>query len=134
MTTGNDIHPFIGLHEGKEFQLLDAGRKHIAFFYEIIPDKYFIYKERNEFGCIEWEDEVTGRYGSKVVIPYVILYRRTHRQDAERLAVLKKSDGSAYHQSEEYEVGKILSYSQEAVEYYIARSNYNRKIRMNTKT
>lgn len=45
-------HPLIGPHEGKEFELIDQGLKHVALFCEIIPDLYHSFTQRPDFGCI----------------------------------------------------------------------------------
>lgn len=114
------MNKLIGPHEGKELALLDSGEKHVALFYEIIPDQYYSYKKMKEYCAIEFTKfaEVEGR---RHPIQYAILYRKCHRENALRLAEIIKSDYENYDMNLEREIGRILCYSNEAIEAFIAK-------------
>lgn len=122
--------PLIGPHEGREFELLDRGLKHVAFFCEIIPDDYHNYKAQEPYDVIEWQRTVRHRHGYDVQIPYCVIFRKTHRQQAERLYELNqlfyKGD---YRPDHEYEIGDILSYPKKSVEAFVQKIKKNRKAR-----
>lgn len=113
----------LGPHEGKEFSLLDSGQKHVAFFCDLIPDAYYEYRNRDEYETIEFSKKhKTDK--REIIVPYVILFRKIHREDAEKFAsILRHGYDDYYNKGEaiERENGRILSYSAEAIEYYINR-------------
>lgn len=117
------LGPHIGPHEGKEFALLDSGQKHVAFFHDLVPDAYYEFRDRDEYETIEIPQTVMID-DREVIIPYRILFRKSHRQDAEKFAaILRQGYDDYFNQGEaiERENGRILSYPQPAIEYYINR-------------
>lgn len=113
------MHELLGPHEHKEFKLLQAGVKHVALFCDIIPEDYFFYKHKSEYGYIEFEKDMIVK-NEKVNIQYAILYKNNHSIEAARLEEILKYHSDEYVESIEREIGKILSYSNEAIEYYLA--------------
>lgn len=113
----------LGPHEGKEFSLLDSGQKHVAFFCDLIPHAYDDYRDRDEYEAIEFSKTHKTDKG-EIIVPYVILFRKSHRKDAKKLeATLKQGYEDYFNKGEaiERENGRILSYSEEAIDYYINR-------------
>lgn len=120
----------LGPHEGKEFILLDNGQKHVAFFSDLVPDAYYEFRDREEYDVIEIPQ--TARSGKREIsFSYRILFRKTHREDAEKFAaILAQGYDDYFNKGEaiERENGRILSYSEEAIEYYINRLRRHGKI------
>lgn len=120
----------IGPHEGKEFALLDKGQKHVAFFHDVIPDAYYEYRDRDEYDVIEFSKSAkTGN--REIIVPYVILFRKTHRDDAEKFASIVQQGYQDFFKlgaAIVREQGRILSYPEPAVEYYISRLRGRGKI------
>lgn len=120
----NDMTNLLGPHEGIEFKLLDAGEKYVAFFCEIIPDQFYSFQRDPEYGSFEWVKGTPAK-GAMIDISYAILFRKSHEKQATRLKSLVQSAQFSF--ETEREIGEILSYSNEAIDYYldrVKRKNY----------
>lgn len=116
----------IGPHEGKEFELLQMGDKNVALFYEIIPEEYYIFRNNPNYNSIEFIRPATLSENLKLDIQYVILYRIGFEVDANRLHALVSDIIPKEHgMNHEYEreVGIILGYSEEAIDYYLNKNS-----------
>ncbi len=109
----------IGPHEGREFELLDDHKKHVAFFHDIVPTRCYEYALRDEYDLIQWE-VVTPHKSRPITIPYVILFRTSHYTQARRLENLIRHFDRKNWKESEREIGHILGYSNEAIEYFIS--------------
>lgn len=125
-----DHFPLIGPHEGREFELMDRGVKHVALFYDIIPDDYVRYKALDDYDAIEWAQPISHPDGYDVNIAYRILFRKSHQKQAERLHQLQQMLHEGHYKLDhEYEVGAILGYPKAAIEYYVKRIKTKTKTR-----
>ena len=98
----------IGPHEGIELDLMRAGTKHVALFYEIVPDDLERFAAEQGFVLDRFEQTVEGSEGL-VAVPYVTVARRGYERDAERLKhIVTTTD--RWDVAKEWEAGTILGY------------------------
>ncbi|MDG6894221.1 hemocin immunity protein [Volucribacter amazonae] len=102
----------IGPHEGIELQLMLQGKKQVALFFDgIIPDEMLTYIESRYFSTIE-------KYYCPPNGFYTIVFKEEYRQQAEHLSSLIGISG--FDPEREREIGKILGYDSEDIEFFIA--------------
>ncbi len=130
--------PLIAPHEGREFELMEQGRKNVALFYDIIPDQYGEFRSLDQYGAIEWSVPINLTHaqkgslrergahyegldedGTEIYIPYRILYRKNHEAQARRLADLVQNYGVGWDIEKEREIGAILGYPKESIEQFV---------------
>lgn len=109
----------IGPHEGREFALLDSGQKHVALFYETIPNEVEAFRARPEFSVIDFTERFDAS-GRVTLIPYVILFRKGHEAAAHELRTLIRQGRARFDPVTERRIGQILGYPPEAIEHYLA--------------
>ena len=112
----------IGPHEDIEFKLLDEKKKHVALFYEIIPQSYYDYIEYEDYKGLSFTAKFLVN-NTEIEIDYKIIYRVGYEQDALRLKQLKMKQD--FNPNNEREIGRILGYPKVAIEYFI--SNFEKK-------
>lgn len=108
----------IGPHEGIEFELLESGEKNVAYFYELIPEKYYVFKKKNSYKYIEFQKEILIK-NNLIKMPYVIIFRKSYDKEALRLHDILLNKAAVRNMDAEREIGQILSYPEEAIEHYL---------------
>ena len=105
----------IGPHEGIEFQLMKHGKKHVALFVDFRPPDLGNFLS-DEFKLLQFNQ--TTRDGTDYVTR--IVYRLGYEKQAFRLRVLLEEDSYGVCSEREHEMGRLLSYTPEQVDAYIA--------------
>ena len=109
----------VGPHEGREFELLQSGEKHVAYFSEIIPNE--IERFADALGatvhCFDQSYEINGR---ERTVPAVIIAANGYQREAERLRYLVTTTHE-FNADVEREIGQILGYSKADIEAFIVR-------------
>lgn len=124
--------PLIGPHEGRELELMLAGKKRVAYFAECEPYEAFRpYVENGRIVRREWKDQwerVRQMFvlrGIEAEAPMPVLYGLAGYEDQiDRLQAAL--DASMTVRGEaliavEYEIGRLLGYPEAAIEAYVAR-------------
>lgn len=117
----DDALPPIGPHEGIEFALMRAGRKHVALFVEVMPDGLDGMARDPDFAPIRF-DRTFEKDGRAIPVPYAILHRRTHATDAAELHRLVTAPGGV-EAARERRIGIRLGYPGAAVEQFVVRTH-----------
>lgn len=110
----------LGPHEGKEWALMMAGKKDIAFFngyFEhgyVMPDEFI--------ACMDNRHEEIGYL--QVPAPYdycYVFYRRGCEAKARRFVEVLHLAHRYYHYTDDYEIeiGRLLGYGEEDIAFYI---------------
>lgn len=105
----------IGPHEGIEFDLLIAGRKNVALFFDYEPDGVSAFSDSEEY--------VVERHRAihKNGLPYTVLiiYRVGYEGDAHKLISYALDQSSKFDPDRERDIGRILSYADWEIEAFI---------------
>lgn len=103
----------IGPHEGKELELMLNNQKEIALFYtdSEVPEYFFPYLGNKTFDLkeINVNDDLT----------YYLIYRAENIEKAEKLASILQQSFDKFDPDLEREIGRLLGYNKDDVEYYI---------------
>lgn len=107
----------LGPHEGKELELMLNNEKNIAIFYSDygIPKSFLPYLENNIFKLltINLNDGLIGLFS------YYIIYKDEYSNDVNRLVDLLKNGFGTFNPEIEREIGQLLGYNSDDVEFYI---------------
>lgn len=111
MTERHSILPDgIGPHEGREYELMMNGKKHVAIFTEVVP---FLFVSNPQSLPIRWIDhhETNG----------IIFYMPGYEEDAADLSALMTRAMKLTTFSPEIErmIGRILGYSEQEIESFV---------------
>ncbi|OOF71194.1 hemocin immunity protein [Rodentibacter caecimuris] len=106
----------LGPHEGKELELMLNHQKEIALFYTDaeVPVHFFPYLENKTFE--QKEIKLKSKLGD---FSYYLIYRAENIAKAERLASILRQSFGKFDPNLEREIGKLLGYNQDDIEYYI---------------
>ena len=113
----------IGPHEGQELELMLAGSKNLALFEQgLMPDGFSEPVEAGIFGVLKFYPlPNVGYYG-------LIVYVQGSLEKAERLRdLIVSSVGKGFQEHIEREIGKLLGYSDAAVDAYVEKMKNKRK-------
>ncbi|MDO4997693.1 MAG: hypothetical protein Q4E16_03510 [Neisseria sp.] len=107
----------IGPHEGKELALMLAGEKKVALFEQgMLPDDFLPYLEQQKFHAIRFYPIPKLDYCGWIV------YESNSHNDALRLQdLIVASVGKGFLAEREREIGRILGYSEAAIDAYIEK-------------
>lgn len=132
----NYIHPLIGPHEGRELELMLKGEKPAAMFYDVepytdglIPEKDFQpYVEIGKLIKKESQHIFRGMH-----VKHIYYSLPNYVSHIERLIELAKYQYdptriSTLPEELERETGKLLGYSDEAIEYYLEHRRNRKKV------
>lgn len=114
--------PSLGPHEGKELQLMLLGQKDIALFYEDspIPEEFAPYLQSKALFCraVECKTRI-----DNMLMHFYIISRFEHDPRIQRLITLIQHSliERGFQENIEREIGQILGYCTEDIEYYIVR-------------
>lgn len=112
-----DLPPGIGPHEGREFDLMRRGEKHVAMFTDYEPAGLTAFLSEGGFSAFtDWRDIQGHRY------PTLFVYRDTHKADADRLCALTRSPPVGFDPDHERAVGHILGYTDPEVDAFLAHA------------
>lgn len=108
-------HPLLGPHAGKEYELMLRGEKNISAFLDEVPP-VFLHEMANarRFHYLHAHNP-----------KFHIFYHTGHQADAARLEKVIEMNGGTgrtYYPRIEREIGRLLGYSDEAVQYYLDRA------------
>lgn len=123
-----NLHPSIGPHEGLELELMLENKKNISLFYSNyeIPDGFNKYIKDKVFFLkkVEFKTLVKGFY-----IDFFIIYKENCEEDVEFLIFNIKKSIESYNFNPDVErnIGKLLGYSDNDIEFYIENSIKNKK-------
>lgn len=121
-------------HDGKELELMLLECKELSLFFSdmIIPDKFYDYIEAGVFNIkrIILQDKTQYQIGLEAII----IFRPIHQYKADRLSQILKESMSKFEPGIEREIGKLLGYDEEDIEFYIEHiMNMNNINRTNEK-
>jgi hypothetical protein len=106
----------IGPHEGREFELMRAGAKDVAYFFELEPKGLAEISADPSFLAMVFQScELHG-----ISVPCWIAYRVGFEKQAQRLKSLVLDPSTGWHKAREYEIGRILGYRDEDIEAFVA--------------
>lgn len=99
----------IAPHEDAEYQLMAAGKKHLAMFSDLIPEEFIDDPEGLKIGVVRSDDgECT------------VYYMPGHREAAERLLALNLSSyGKGFVPEIEREIGRLLGYEEWQIDAFL---------------
>lgn len=109
----------LGPHEEKELELMLNHQKEIALFYTDaeVPEDFFPYLENKTFELkeIKLKDKLLGNFS------YYLIYRLENIAKAEKLAsiLLKNRNSGKFDPDLEREIGRLLGYCDDDIEFYI---------------
>ena len=127
MKNPNPIHPLIGPHEGRELELMLQGEKPAAMFYDIEPYTEGIIPE-DEFQPYVDAGKIVKKETFHVFrdaqVRHVYYARPDYSANIDRLIEITKHQydserKTSWPEELERETGKLLGYSDEAIEYYL---------------
>ncbi len=110
-----ELPPGVGRHEGREFDLMRAGQKDVALFIELKPDG-LDQALADGFLLLEFEKQ----WADGPIISFWIVYRAGHAAKASRLQALVLAPSRGFYPSTEHEIGKILGYTKDEVNAFLA--------------
>ena len=104
----------IGPHEGQEFELMRAGQKDVALFFELEPEglKEFLAEGYNILKFSQFV-HLQQTYYTRIV------FRPGFESSTLRLKELIEQKQKGIDPGREHEIGKILSYTQSQVDAFI---------------
>ncbi|MBF7689878.1 hypothetical protein [Acinetobacter pollinis] len=117
-------HPSLGPHEGNELELMLQNKKELAFFYtgSEIPDAFNPYLKTGRLHCktIKYDRFLQGLDGEMYqVIHYIISQQPESKSGLRLAAVLAEIMQKGFCPDLEREIGRLLGYDHEDIEYYI---------------
>lgn len=121
-------------HDGKELELMLLERKELSLFFSdmVIPDKFFDYIEAGVFNIKRVILQEKTPY--QIDLEAAIIFRPNHQSKADRLSEILKESRSKFEPQIEREIGKLLGYDEEDIEFYIEHiMNMNNINRTNEK-
>ncbi len=107
--------PGVGPHEGREFDLMRAGQKHVALFLDWEPEGMDAMLADGFLMLVSADTTAAGK-----IFYNRIVYRQGYSAQAERLRALIHAPRAGWDEGHEYEVGTILGYSRTEVEAFLA--------------
>lgn len=115
------MNGILGPHEGKELQLMLNHEKNVALFNNDlgIPAEFFPYIEQGAFAVMEQANEIDVLAGDFVLINFIV-YRKGYEVQAEKLKYLLAEGATQFIPGIEREIGRILGYQEQDIEFYIA--------------
>lgn len=110
----------VGPHEGREFDLMRQGDKHVALFFELKPEGLdgFLAEGYKLLKFRQFTHEGAAYYTR-------IVYRPSHAKDAQRLQALVTENHRGIDPLRKHEIGKILGYTHAEVEAFLAHVSEN---------
>lgn len=128
ITSSGSTFPLIGPHEGRELELMLAGKKPAAMFYDAFPSREFIPDEQFApyvtSGRILMKEVFLTSKKLNCVMSYVFY---ALPNEAWRLEELEKLKSQSFNQKApdhteiDRAIGRLLGYSEQAIEFFIAR-------------
>lgn len=109
----------LGPHEGKEWALMMAGEKDIAFFSGELGQDYYVMPE--EFlACVDNRHARIGYLQAPDAYSHVF-YRRGCEAKAARFVQVLELSRKHYHDTDDYDIetGRLLGYSEADIAFYI---------------
>lgn len=112
LVSGNDDHwpslpDGVGPHEGREYELMSRGEKHIAMFWDIIPYEFVVNPLGIQFRRLCHDPSMT-----------TIFYRLGHLDDAQRLMEIATNPCTRDPEIER-EIGRLLGYQEWEIDAFI---------------
>lgn len=114
------IPPQIAPHEGRELNLMRRGLKHVALFFELRPLDFAGFVESG-FHLIEFEQFAK----QNQIYNTYIFYRSGYEDAAKRLKEIAQDISKGIDLIREHEIGRILGYTRDQVEAFIAQAVRN---------
>lgn len=108
----------VGPHEGREFDLMRAGQKHVALFFEIAPPGLLDILA-DGFHLRQFVQTSGRGRPYPVQCPVWIIYRSGHDQAMRRLEAIVSHPRPGIDPAQEHEIGAILSYTRPQVDAYL---------------
>lgn len=105
----------IGPHEGNEVDLMRRGEKHVAMFDGYEPEGLEELLADGGFGCFTDRRRLLD-FSHDVLF----VFRDGHEAAARRLCAITRDPPKGFQPDHEHEVGRILGYSPEQVEAFLA--------------
>jgi hypothetical protein len=110
-----DLPPGVGPHEGREFDLIRRGEKHVAMFTDYEPDGLTeLLSEGGYSAFTDWR-EIQGN-----IYPTLFVHRDSHKSEANRLCALTRTPPKGFDPDHERAVGQILGYTESEVDAFLA--------------
>jgi hypothetical protein len=106
----------IGPHEGLEFDLMRAGRKAVALFYELEPEGLAEISADPSFSCLRFS--AVQKRG--ISVPVWIVFHKNAEVQAKQLKALVQQPPNGWKTAHEREVGRILGYNEADIDAFIA--------------
>ena len=123
-----DSLPMLGLHEGRELELLLSGEKPIAFFYEGLPDEFLPYLES---GILKSRTKTTTTRLPNIQIENILIYKDVAIEQVDELiSVIELSlnqPKAGFVPELERRIGQLLGYREEDIEFYLQHLSRNKK-------
>lgn len=104
----------IGPHEGKELELMLAGKKQVAKFSDFIPASFVPYLETEKFHCKVSFHTIH----EDIAYPTFIIYIPEHQEQAEKLIQLLKPELLVFDDTHR-QIGRILGYEEWQIDAFL---------------
>jgi hypothetical protein len=114
----------VGPHEGREFELMQAGVKDLALFVELKPDGLESFVEQSEFAAVEFVSPPKMGISVPVWIVWRLGFENEATQLREEYETATVGDWST---DRERRIGRLLGYSRSDIEVYIQHAEASQK-------
>ncbi len=110
----DDLPEGVGPHEGREFDLMRRGKKHVAMF-EYVPDGLQEFLDEGGFSSFVDLRDFSGKS-----YPVLFVHRDGHEEDARRLCLMTRDPPKGFQPDHERAVGHILGYTDAQIDAFLA--------------
>ena len=120
----------LGPHEGKELALMLNHKKNVALFNNDlgIPAEFFPYIKQGIFVVLEQANEIYVSTDDFALINFIV-YRKGYEVQAEKLKHLLAEGATEFIPEIEREIGRILGYNEQDIEFYLVNLEQHLKRR-----
>lgn len=107
----------IGPHEGREFDLMRAGRKAVALFFELRPEGLAEISADPSFSCLTFRSVEK----KKMTVPVWIVFHKGAEAQAKWLKTLVLAPPVGWSAAHERAIGRIWGYDEADIDAFIAQ-------------
>ena len=109
-----DLPEGIGPHEGREFDLMRRGEKHVAMFTDYEPDGLADILADGRFSSFTDQREFRG-----IGFEVIFVFRKGHEDTARQLCALTRNPPKGFSPAHERKVGQLLGYSDPQIDAFL---------------
>jgi hypothetical protein len=121
------FHPSLGPHEGKELELMLKNKKELALFYtgSEVPEEFDPYLRNGILHCYTFKYDLTVNSKVHEFADYIISNAIDNPKVFRLANLLERTRAEKFSPELEKEIGQLLGYNEEDIDYYIQHSLLN---------